>query len=293
MLDSFLVQCQQRVNQSLTQHLDRDIPSKSLRTAMAYACLNGGKRIRPLLVYGSVQATGGDLACADNAACAVELIHSYSLVHDDLPSMDNDDLRRGKPSLHKAFDEATAILVGDALQSLAFQLLGEPIPALDPGMQLKMVHVLAEAAGAAGMVSGQSLDFQGSGQKFNLTMLEAMHRSKTGALISASVKLGALSSPRSTAAQLEALGEYARNIGLAFQIQDDILDVTGDTKTLGKPQGSDQGLDKPTYVSLLGLEAARAKAVELSDKALNSLRAFSDLAAPLRELATYTVKRMH
>jgi geranylgeranyl diphosphate synthase type II len=293
LLDGFLVQCQQRVNQSLHRQLEGDFASVILRDAMAHACLDGGKRIRPVLVYGSVQAVGGDLDWADNAACAVELMHSYSLVHDDLPAMDDDDLRRGKPSLHKAFDEATAILAGDALQSLAFQLLAEPVAAINSDTQLKMVQILAAGAGFAGMAGGQSLDCEASSQQLDLTSLETLHRSKTGALIKASVQLGALCCPQLQDTEMIALQDYAEIIGLAFQVQDDILDVTGDTETLGKPQGSDKELDKATYVSLLGLEAARSKAAELSDVALESLSSFPASADPLRELAAYIVNRIN
>jgi geranylgeranyl pyrophosphate synthase len=292
-LDNFLVQCQQRVNNSLQQSLNNEIPSLRLREAMQYACLGGGKRIRPVLVYGSASAVGGELAAADNAACAIELIHCYSLVHDDLPAMDDDDLRRGKPSLHKAFDEATAVLVGDALQSLAFQLLSKNSEQLNSGIQLQMINILSEAAGAAGMAGGQSLDFEASGQNLELAELESLHRLKTGALIKSSVLLGALSCPEVEETQLQALGEFAETIGLAFQVQDDILDETGDTQTLGKPQGSDRALEKPTYVSILGLEAAQSKAVELSNEAVECLSQLSESADRLRDLARYIVKRLH
>ncbi|MBE46311.1 MAG: polyprenyl synthetase family protein [Gammaproteobacteria bacterium] len=288
-----MLQCQQKVNKSLNIHLNRDMPSQILRDAMAYACIGNGKRIRPALVYGSTLAVGGELDLADNAACAVELIHSYSLVHDDLPVMDDDDLRRGKPSLHKAFDEATAILVGDALQSQSFQLLAEPLAALNEGIQLRMIQILAEAAGANGMVGGQALDFQVTGQTLDLAKLETMHKSKTGAIIRACVKLGALCKSSVSAEQLSALDKYGECIGLAFQVQDDILDVTAKTKTLGKPQGSDEQLKKPTYVSLLGLNGAHIRANDLKDQALESLTKFPENANLLRKLATYIVDREH
>lgn len=260
---------------------------------MAYAALAGGKRIRPMLVYGSVLAVGGELDVANPAACAVELIHSYSLVHDDLPAMDDDDLRRGKATVHKAYDEATAILVGDALHTLAFQMLSEPQAGLKPAIQLQMVKLLSEAAGAQGMVAGQSLDFEAVGQQPQLGELETMHRLKTGALIRVSVLLGGLSYAEISESQLAALDSYGANIGLAFQVQDDILDEVGDTATLGKPQGSDRDLNKPTYVSLLGLDAARQKAAELASLAIEDLAGFSSRADPLRELASYIVSRLH
>lgn len=255
--------------------------------------MGGGKRIRPVLVYGSVQAVGGELEAADAAAAACELIHSYSLVHDDLPAMDDDDLRRGRATVHKAFDEATAILVGDALQSLAFQLLSAESQSLSHEIQLRRVQLLSQAAGAGGMVGGQSLDYEAVGAELSLEQLEQMHNLKTAALIKCSVLLGGMSHAPVTDSQLAALEKYATNIGLAFQVQDDILDETSDTKTLGKPQGSDRELNKPTYVSLLGLDGARSKADELAGTAIEALNEFSSQADPLRELASYVVKRLH
>lgn len=292
-LDEFLQHCQQRVNQRLSKQLSDEINSESLKKAMQYACLGGGKRIRPVLTYGSVLAVGGDLSSADNAAAAVELIHSYSLVHDDLPAMDDDDLRRGKPTVHKAFDEATAILVGDALQSLAFQLLSASSQSITAEKRLAMVQLLSRAAGATGMVGGQSLDFEAMGENLTLAQLQRMHSLKTGALISCAVLLGGMSHASATDEQMGALAEYASSIGLAFQIQDDILDETSDTATLGKPQGSDREQNKPTYVSLLGLNAARGLAAELSNRAVVALDGFAESAMPLRELASYVVKRLH
>ena len=254
--------------------------------------MGGGKRIRPVLVYASAQAVGGTLQAADAAAAAVELIHAYSLVHDDLPAMDDDDLRRGKPTVHKAFDEATAILVGDALQSLAMQLLSARSNAIKPETQLHMIELLSQAAGACGMVGGQSLDFEAMGTQINIKQLEMMHNLKTGALIKCSVLLGGMSVEGVTDSQLQALQLYASKLGLAFQVQDDILDETSDTATLGKPQGSDRDQNKPTYVSLLGLDAAREKAAELANEAIESLSEFPDKANQLRELASYVVKRL-
>jgi len=264
---------------------------------MRYACLGGGKRIRPILAYGSALAVGGELAAADNAAAAIELIHSYSLVHDDLPAMDDDDLRRGKPTLHKAFDEATAILVGDALQSLAFQILSAaPVTqknALGANNRLAMVQLLSKTAGATGMVGGQSLDFEAVGLTLNIQQLEQMHSLKTGALIRCAVLLGGLSCESTSDSQMTALEAYADNIGLAFQVQDDILDVVGDTSQLGKPQGSDSDKNKPTYVSALGLDEAKALANSLADKANAALQEFPASADPLRELAAFVVSRLH
>ena len=294
-LDQFLALCQQRVEASLQQELtSQDSGTANLQEAMAYAGLAGGKRLRPVLVYAAATAAGSNLERADKAAAAVELVHCYSLVHDDLPAMDDDDLRRGKPTVHKAYDEATAILVGDALLTLAFQTLADAeqdgIPA---SVCLEMVRTLATASGYQGMVAGQAMDFEAVGQALAIEQLEAMHALKTGALIRASVELGALSSPSLEKAQLAAMKSYARHVGLAFQIQDDILDVTGDTRTLGKPQGSDQALNKPTYTSILGLDAARSRAVALASAAVDDLEGLGENAEMLRKLALFVVERIH
>jgi len=291
-LPSFMKQCEQRANDLLRRQIVAHAPSVRLREAMEHAALGGGKRLRPVLVYGSALAVGGTLDAADAAASAVELIHNYSLVHDDLPAMDDDDLRRGRPTVHKAFDEATAILVGDALQSLAFRVLSEP-STIAPATQLRMVQILSEAAGELGMVGGQSLDFDAMGKLLSLEALETLHKLKTGALIRASVALGGLSHAGTTAVQLQALDNYALNVGLAFQVRDDILDVTSDTATLGKPQGSDRKSNKPTYVSLLGVDAAKDKATELAETAIATLADFPPEADHLRELASYIVSRLH
>ena len=254
--------------------------------------MNGGKRVRPLLVYAACEALEGDSAQADGAACAVELIHAYSLVHDDLPAMDDDDLRRGQPTTHKAFDEACAILAGDGLQSLAFEALAsEALNPADPALRLDMLVSLARAAGPAGMVGGQAIDLGSVGVKLDRHALELMHRHKTGALIEASVRLGALASGRADADTLAALQCYAQAIGLAFQVQDDILDVESDTATLGKHQGADIARDKPTYPALLGMDAAKAYALELRDTALEAVTPFGDAAEPLRQLARFIVER--
>lgn len=291
-LAAFMAQSQQRVEQRLEQALHERVIPETLRAAMAYACLGGGKRVRPCLVYAANLAVGGSIDDADRAACAVELIHSYSLVHDDLPAMDDDDLRRGKPSLHRAFDDATAILAGDALQALAFDVLSEPGPGIDPERRLAMVQELARAVGPVGMVGGQMLDFSGVGQALDQHQLAHLHSLKTGALIRASVTLGALSG-HCQAGQLTALQAYADAIGLAFQVQDDILDETADTETLGKPQHSDSQHKKPTYVSVLGLDQARALCTELTDQARAALAGFPDSAGQLRDLADYLRRRGH
>src|SRR5690554_2769755 len=242
---------------------------------MRYSVMNGGKRVRPLLVFASCQALGGEIQQAYGAACAVELIHAYSLVHDDLPAMDDDDLRRGQPTTHKAFDEAYAILAGDALQALAFHALcDENLSPVSSQQRLDMLKELSNAAGAKGMVGGQAIDLSAVGQIISQDTLELMHRHKTGALIQASVRLGALASNHATKQKLEALDHYAQSIGLAFQVQDDILDVISDTKTLGKQQGSDIEHGKPTYPALLGLEEAQRYAQTLKQQALEALSDF-------------------
>ena len=285
--------CQTRVDQALAQRLPAsDLHPGDLHQAMRYAVLGGGKRIRPVLVYLAGQAVGAALDMLDGPACAVEFIHAYSLIHDDLPAMDDDDLRHGQPTCHKAFGEALAILAGDALHALAFQTLSQDLSMIpDPAIRLRMLGVLAQAAGSRGMVGGQAIDLVATGRDLSLAELENMHIHKTGALIRASVLLGALSQPATDPALLERLDRYAKCIGLAFQIRDDILDVVGDTATLGKPQGSDRALNKPTYPALLGLEGAREHAQLLHQSALASLDAFGDEADPLRWIAAYIVER--
>ncbi|UIP34985.1 polyprenyl synthetase family protein [Stutzerimonas kunmingensis] len=293
MIGDYQKRCQQRVDGCLETLFVPPLPQlERLYQAMRYSVMNGGKRVRPLLVYAACEALNGDKADADGAACAVELIHAYSLVHDDLPAMDDDDLRRGQPTTHKAFDEACAILAGDGLQSLAFEAMAqaEHNPQ-DATLRLRMFAVLARAAGPAGMVGGQAIDLGSVGLKLDRDALELMHRHKTGALIEASVQLGALASGHADADNLASLSQYARAIGLAFQVQDDILDVESDTATLGKHQGADIARDKPTYPALLGMDAAKAYALELRDQALHALRPFDTAAEPLRELARYIVER--
>lgn len=277
--------------------LERRLPPESelpslLHRAMRYSSLDGGKRVRPLLVYAAGQAVGVPAEQLDGTACAVELIHVYSLVHDDLPAMDNDDLRRGKPTCHKAFDEATAILVGDALQSLAFEVLAtDAALAVSGERRTQMIAELARASGSRGMVGGQAIDIAAAGSRLDLEALQTMHRMKTGALIAVSVRLGAMAAPQVSGGHIEALDRYAAAIGLAFQIQDDILDVEGDTATLGKPQGSDHDRNKPTYTSLLGLAGAKAKAREVHAEAVDALEEFGEAADPLRSLADYIIER--
>lgn len=279
---------QTRVEQALARYLPEDASPPRLHAAMRYATLTGGKRIRACLVYASGTALGAELALLDAPACAVELIHSYSLVHDDLPSMDNDDMRRGRPSCHKAYDEATALLVGDALQTLAFQVLAEETR-LAPEIRVHMIAQLARAAGSVGMAGGQAIDLAAVGQPLSLPALEDMHRRKTGALIRAAVRLGALAVLRTDDARLNQLEAYAQAVGLAFQIQDDVLDEAFDraTPNAGHAQA------KPTYPSLLGLEGARAKAAELHAQALASVRALGDNGGFLAYIADYIISRTH
>ena len=296
-LSDYLACGQQWVNEGLTTVLAcTAIADSRIHQAMAYSLNAGGKRIRPLLVRATCEALGGNPDQALPAACAVELIHTYSLIHDDLPAMDNDDLRRGLPTCHKAFDEATAILAGDAMLTLAFEVLADrtllPNAQLSADICLQQSQVLARAAGARGMIEGQNLDIQGTGKSLTLVQLEALHRHKTGALIQASCALGGLAAG-ATLAQQMALREFATAIGLAFQVQDDILDVTTDSETLGKAQGADIAMGKNTYVSLLGLEAARREAMRLCDQALIALDEVgtNEQTHWLRELALYTVGR--
>ena len=264
-----------------------------LHDAMRYSVLNGGKRMRPLLVYATGEALGIAPEKLDIPAAALELIHVYSLVHDDLPAMDDDDLRRGKPTCHKAYDEATAILVGDALQALAFQLLAAH-PQLDvlPAQRLRMIDQLGQAAGSRGMVAGQAIDLGAVGKELTELELEIMHIHKTGALIRASVLLAAYAAEGISAEQLRQLDRFAKCVGLAFQVQDDILDVESDTQTLGKTRGADAAAGKPTYPSIIGMAAAKAKLQDLHDEAVSALAGFSESADLLREIAEFTVKRL-
>jgi geranylgeranyl pyrophosphate synthase len=269
-----------------------DLVPQRLHAAQRYSVLGGGKRLRPLLVYCTGEALGLQPSSLDAPAAAVELIHSYSLVHDDLPAMDNDDLRRGQPTTHRAFDEATAILAGDALQVLAFSLLARDRAAgVSPEARLKMIQILADASGTAGMAGGQSLDLSAVGRELNLEDLETMHRLKTGALIRASVLLAAACAPGLTTDEWNGLDGYSQDIGLAFQIQDDILDVEGSTEDLGKTIGADAARAKPTYPSVLGLQAAKSRARELQCRACDRLAPFGERARILAWLASFVVDR--
>jgi farnesyl diphosphate synthase len=292
-LKEYLQECRSRVEATLDHWLPpATTQPERLHAAMRYATLGEGKRVRPVLVYSSGRALGVPPEQLDGPACAVELIHAYSLVHDDLPAMDDDDLRRGQPTCHKAFDEATAILAGDALQTLAFKVLSrDPRLQVDNTKRLQMIDTLALASGSRGMAGGQAIDLESVGRELDVVQLENMHIHKTGALIRASVRLGALACADADPAQVEGLDHYAKCIGLAFQVQDDILDIEGDPETTGKARGMDQAKSKPTYPALLGLEESREKAQLLRQEALDSIASLDERAEPLRWLADYIVSR--
>lgn len=286
----------QQVNAALTRFIEPlPFQSSPLVNAMHYGALLGGKRLRPFLVYATGEMLHADPASLDAPAAAVECIHAYSLIHDDLPAMDDDALRRGQPTCHIKYGEDTAILAGDALQTLAFSILtDEPMPGVNAEYRLMMLSELARASGVAGMCGGQALDLAAEGQSVDLVQLEQIHRHKTGALIRAAVRLGALAAGEAGRAALPALDRYADAIGLAFQVQDDILDVVGDTAVIGKRQGADQHLGKSTYPSLLGLEQARAKARDLYQEALDALEilaAQSYNTTALQALASFIIER--
>jgi geranylgeranyl pyrophosphate synthase len=292
-LNHFMQICQARAESALDHRLPaaNRMPER-LHQAMRYSVLGGGKRLRPLLTYATGQAVGVPSECLDGPACAVEFIHVYSLIHDDLPAMDDDDLRRGKPTCHIAFDEATAILAGDALQALAFHVLAhDPSIAVPADSRLAMIETLATAVGSLGMVGGQAIDLESVGKALDLPSLENMHIRKTGALIRASVKLAALANPSLESETADKLDHYAKCIGLAFQIQDDVLDEESDTQTLGKTQGKDKNNNKPNYPALLGLTQAKQKARELHEEALASLSGFGEEAEILRSLSLFIIER--
>ncbi len=290
-LDDFLAAVRGRSEAVLDRLLPPpDLPVARLAEAMRYAALGGGKRLRAALVYATGEALGVDWALLDAPAAAVELIHAYSLAHDDLPAMDDDDLRRGKPTCHRAFDEATAILAGDALQTLAFEVLAGA-DAIAPAQRLAMLRELAHASGVRGMAGGQALDLAAEGKTLTLPDLETVHRGKTGALIVASVRLGALAMLAPDAPALAALGEYGQALGLCFQIQDDILDVEGDTATLGKTAGADIARGKATYPALLGLDGARERARQQYERAVAALASLGTSADRLAQLAAFSVSR--
>ncbi len=295
---AFHKKLQTRINQHLHQVLTLDDQSQHLADAMQYAVLNGGKRLRPVLVYAAFNAVNknkehpiadNEYALADDVAAAIELIHSYSLVHDDLPAMDDDDLRRGKPTCHKKYDEATAILAGDGLQALAFELISNNA-LLSDQQKVALCLSLARAAGPSGMVAGQMVDLEAVNKPQTQTQLEAMHRLKTGALICSALEMGAVCANASEK-ERKILQNYGELIGLAFQVVDDILDITADTEILGKQQGADQQRGKPTYPSIMGLEQAQAYARRLCDQAKKELTGLNKPSVVLEELAQYIVSR--
>ena len=298
-MKDYLNQCTAQVDAQLERILPiAEGPAERLFAAMRYSVFNGGKRIRPALCFAAASAiaepdtTHSGASVTASVAAAVEMIHAYSLIHDDLPAMDDDDLRRGKPTCHIQFDEATAILAGDALQSLAFQQLTE-LADTDSETALKLVATLSRYGGCSGMVTGQAIDLAATGQHVDIDQLKNMHAHKTGALIEASVLMGAMGTNAATEQQLEALTGFARAIGLAFQIQDDILDVESSTEQLGKQRGSDIANGKSTYTSILGLEQARSQAAELYQRSMNCLEPFGERADALRLIASFIVNRAY
>lgn len=297
MLDDSLKQFQARHDQFLARHLTGAEPSQRLTDAMRYAALLGGKRVRPFLVYATGEMLGASLDDLDAPAAAIECIHAYSLIHDDLPAMDDDKLRRGQPTCHIQFDEATAILAGDALQSLAFDLLAShPFKHINSDQQVKMVQVLAKNAGREGMCAGQQLDINATGKQVTVGQLEQIHRLKTGALINASVELGALCTPQDNPLSnktMKNLQIWSESVGLAFQVKDDLLDATGDTKTLGKTSGSDITLAKSTYPALLGIDGSEQLLNEQSEKALQALASIPYNTTLLEEFTQYLITREH
>ena len=292
---ALLERWQGRIERELTARLPPATARPTrLHEALRYSALGGGKRLRPILVYTTGEALGAPLEQLDVPAAAVELVHVYSLVHDDLPAMDDDDLRRGRPTCHKAFDEATAILVGDALQVLAFETLAsDPGLPADATIRLELVRLLAAASGTGGMAGGQALDLAAVGRQLSLAEVEEMHARKTGALIHASVMMTAACGERTSEASARALDDFARAIGLAFQIQDDLLDIEGDATLLGKATGADRAHDKPTYPSSVGVEAARRRMHELHARALASLAVLGSRAAPLASVSDWLVLRKY
>ena len=285
--------------QSYTQQVDVQLeliipavtgPASKLYKAMRYSVFNGGKRVRPALCFAAAEAISASDDNTVKIAAAVEMIHAYSLIHDDLPAMDDDDLRRGVPTCHIQFDEATAILAGDGLHSLAFKQLTK-LTGIPASINLEIIAILSDLSGCNGMVTGQAVDLESIGTQLSVEELNYMHTHKTGALIAASVVMGAMATNQADEAQVDALRSYARAIGLAFQIQDDILDVESSTEQLGKSQGSDSDNNKPTYTSILGIEKAKSEAERLYQESLEALSAFDDKAEPLRALAKFIVHR--
>ena len=284
---------QARIESALERAIPAHIAPERLHAAMRYVCLGGGKRVRPMLVFAAAEAVDGDLARAEAAACAVELIHVYSLTHDDLPCMDDDDLRRGKPTCHVAYDEATALLVGDAVQALAFEQLARKGLHEDAATQVEMLHLLAHASGSRGMAGGQAVDLSSTGKQLDLAELEFMHIHKTGALIRAATLLGGLCGSSLTAPQRSALERYSHCIGLAFQVMDDCLDAEADTATLGKTAGKDAAAGKATYLTLMPTTEARAYARSLVDEACSAVSIFGDRGQRLVDIAHFVVTRAY
>jgi geranylgeranyl diphosphate synthase type II len=286
---------QVRMEEALARRLPdpQAVPAR-LHEAMRYSVLGGGKRIRPALVFATARTLGLGEAEVESVACAIEFVHVYSLVHDDLPAMDNDDLRRGRPTCHKAFDEATAILTGDALQSLAFQVLAcDPTLTATPATRLRLIELLGEASGTFGMAGGQAIDLAAQGTELNIAQIEEMHERKTGALIRASVLMAATCVPTLESRLYQALAGFVDPIGLAFQIQDDLLDVLGDVSTLGKAVGADSERAKPTHPSVLGVPASQERVRLLHAQALQSLEPFAARGEPLRQLAGWLLARSY
>jgi geranylgeranyl pyrophosphate synthase len=294
-LDARMAAWRARTEQQLARRLDLADPGTArLGEAMRYSTLEGGKRLRPILVYVTGTALGATPEQLDEAAVAVELIHVYSLVHDDLPAMDDDDLRRGRPTCHKAYDEGTAMLVGDALQALAFEVMaGHDLEPSTVAVRLQQVQLLALGIGTAGMAGGQAIDLAAVGKPLSAEALEGMHRRKTGALIRTSVLLGAIAAGVSRGADHDALATYGAELGLAFQIQDDVLDVAGETDALGKTAGADAARGKPTYPSIHGLERSAQLARQHRDNAVAAIRGLGPRMADLVSLADMVVERSH
>lgn len=289
-LKSYLEECRRLVDAAMSTFLETADVSPNLQKAMLYSLEAGGKRIRPALAFAACEAVGGKSDEALPAACALEMIHTYSLIHDDLPAMDNDDLRRGRPTNHKVFGDALAILAGDGLLTEAFRLLADPSWKLPAERRIDIVGIVAEGAGAMGMVAGQVLDLEGEGKSLDETSLEKVHRHKTGKLLRASVLAGGKSGGADRGA-MEQLDRYGKAIGLAFQIADDLLDVTATTEQLGKGAGKDQDRNKSTYPALLGIEESKHRAAALLDEAIAALRVFGDKGSRLVELARLIVQR--
>ena len=292
-LAAFIISCRQRIDTHLAICLPQaEDETDRLQQAIRYVVFNGGKRIRPILCYAAAEAIDDIDSNTDWLAAAVEMIHAYSLVHDDLPCMDDDQLRRGKPTCHIAFDEATAVLAGDALQAQAFNCVAE-LRLTEPALFPQILNILAQASGQSGMVGGQAIDIAATDNMLTLEQLKYMHSLKTGALISASIQLGALATEKASSEQLHSLKIYGERIGLAFQVQDDILDVESDTQTLGKQQGADSARNKPTFTSLMGLDQAKQQAQQLTEEAIEALAGFDQRADYLRSLASFIISRKH